>query len=258
MSDRKRIVFWRSVGLMGVLAALSCYAYFNVRVDRIRAEHEGQKVQLLRYTRDMAVDHVIAADDLEIVPVHKEWAEPLGRVLKQENRAFSIGRRVNCETVEGQWVQWVHLTERIPTSAPPHVPPDCALISVSTDPETSLLVGGLRGGERANLMAIVRDQDGQENIFAVIEDVRVVACIVKNPVLTAADCRIVVQARQETALPLLEILSHIGGNVTALPRKPEGLPETPAERIDPDLLSLLRQRNAPKGVNPHEPRSHSP
>ena len=146
---------------------------YNVHIYRVRQEGRGQSIRLLRVTRNMEPGDKIAADDLVVKLVPKQYESSLGNVVDAENLDFAIGNTVNQVIEKDQWLLWGHITN-VDKSRPANVI-GRGKVAVTVPLESGMVPGDiLRHNDRVNLVGLLPVSESLKT-FRIIEGVRVLA-----------------------------------------------------------------------------------
>ncbi|MGB2821822.1 MAG: RcpC/CpaB family pilus assembly protein [Phycisphaerae bacterium] len=195
---------------------------YNVHIYRVRQEGRGQTIRLIRVTRDMEPGDKIAAEDLVVKLVPKQYESSLGNVVDADNLDFAIGNTVNQGIEKDQWLLWGHITN-VDKSRPANVI-SRGNVAVTVPLESSMVPGDiLRHNDRVNIVGHLPSGEAVKT-YRIMEGVRVLAIggqgleparSISGPPKRQAGMRsyrnITIEVSPTVSIELANVLTHVAG-----------------------------------------------
>jgi len=109
MADETPKVQNKGLLLVALALGVIVVVIYNVHINAVRNEGKGQVVRLLQLTTAKNAGEVLEEKDLTSVPIEKSNADKLGNVVPESEKRFAVGRTMNEQVQQGQYLLWGHI-----------------------------------------------------------------------------------------------------------------------------------------------------
>jgi len=222
---------------------------YNVHIWNVRNSYKGQQIELISLARDVDRGERLRAEDLEVRTVPKQYQESLGTVVMGDDLSFAIGQQVNTSLEKGRWLLYDYITGG---GDPNPVKLKVGHVAVGVTLDTKKIVGDiLHPNDRVNVFGSINGR-----MYWILKGVTVLAvggggdnAKLEKASTSARAPRsynsITIELREEVALQLQNLLTHVNGSCGVVLRKPGEMPLPEFGIIPPDLKQLAESAAAP-------------
>lgn len=231
--------------VLGIMAA----AIYNLHVKAIRNEYEGNSVEIVEVTRDLAAGDRLRGDCIKPyeIPASEAAKKSFGNVIKWSQHDMLLvegGKRVNQPVKKGQFLLWDHITGREGTNPSNRISYGMVLKSIEFDKSQSL-GDALSAGDRVNLCGMFVLNGQPLKSYRILEGVRVLNIGGKGAAGETKSVgqsynRITVEVPEDISLKLDNVLTHMVGQAH-LELRPYTAPIPDAITINPLLSAMAAQ-----------------
>jgi Flp pilus assembly protein CpaB len=235
--------------ITGAVAMGLFYAYDTMK----ERQYTGDRVTVLKWTRDLNAGDEIAAADVAEAEVARSEFRTLGQVLTQTDRNLvSPGKRVNRRVSRDDYISYAQLVGGGQESPSANIQKGKLGISIAVDPyftPGSLL----QVGDRADLIGLISVAGKPPRAYMLIQNLRVVgiggrgespdeklAASANRPNAAATMYRsFTVEVTEPVALKLAELLPRVQGKLWLAVRNPTDTDAKYDNVINGDVEKLL-------------------
>jgi Flp pilus assembly protein CpaB len=251
--------------IAALLAGIVVFIY-NAHIRAIRAEQQGQTIDVIQLRQDLQPGERVTARDIERVSIPQGSESAFGKVMKWKDRDFvtaSGGREVNQPVFKGQYLLWEHVMGGGSSNPSAKIAPGKVAMPVEFDSDYS--PGDILSvGDSVNLLGQFAEPGGGVTYYRILEGVRVLNVGGRGAAAEPGKARtsrssydkITIELDRGVSIELMNLLTHMTGSLKVELNRAGDLPARNAGQINPALRSLaaraksLTEQSQPMPASP--------